>query len=222
MEKPGVPRRLTAAGVKQRRMAGVKNGRRAEVVTDAEITRYRLQKIDPDAPELIEKFARGIGGDISALDGLLAGGMASKEIIRRKMVEEIAARGVVIEERLLNSEGQEVGRRVRPNPMLESLKHADEQLGYTAEAARLTRKSRGQGARDDAIAEATKRDARLRASDKSRLPPADLEILRQTPEEAARTEAYMAERSKDPVYQARLAAEAIRLGQDPESVEPPE
>jgi len=200
-------------------MAGVKHGRCAEVVTDAEITRYRLQKIDPEAPELIEKFARGIGGDTSALDGLLAGGMASKEIIRRKMVEEIAERGVVIEERLLNSEGEEVGRRVRANPMLEPLKHVDEQLGYTAEQARLTRKSRGEGARDDAIARALKRDARLRASDKTRLPPVDLELLRQTPEELARTEAEWAERRDDPVYKARLAAaEAARSGQDPELV----
>jgi len=220
MEKPGVKRRLSPAGIKQRRMAGITHGQRAEVVTDADIVRYKLEKIDPEAPEIIERFTRAVGGDLSALDSLLAGGMASKEIIRRKMVDEVTARGVVIEESLFNAEGVMVGKRIRANPVLDPLKHADEQLGYTAEAARLTRKSRGEGARDDAIARALQRDARLRAADKTRLPPVDPELLRQTPEERARSEAEWAESLNDPVVQARrAAAEAARSGQDPELVE---
>lgn len=163
MDKPGVKKRMTAAAIRQRRMAPVKHGRRAEVVTQDEVTRYRLEKIDPDAPELIEKYTRAIGGDLSELDSLVAAGMASKEIIRRKLVEEIGARGVIIEEVFVGEDGKILGRKIKANPVLDHLKHTDEQLGLTAEQAQLSRKSRGAGAVDAALAARLLHNARLRA-----------------------------------------------------------
>ena len=64
--------------------------------------------------------------------------------------------------------------------MLEALKHSDEQLGYTAEQARLSPKSRGQGTLDAAVTLAILRDARLRAADKNGLPEPDIELFRQS------------------------------------------
>lgn len=79
----------------------------------------------------------------------------------------------------MTADGTKIGARFKANPVLEPLRHVDEQLGYTAEQARLSRRSRGQGARDDAIAAALMHDARLREADKARrrLPPADPEVL---------------------------------------------
>lgn len=48
--------------------------------------RYRLEKIDPELPELLDQYVRCTGGDLSALDLEPAIGMASKAMIRRLMV----------------------------------------------------------------------------------------------------------------------------------------
>ncbi len=208
MEKPGVRRRLSAAGIRQRRMAAAKHAKYAQVVTPEEVTRYRLEKIDPEAPEVIEKFTRAVGGDLSALDSLRAAAMAGKELIRRRMVDEVATRGVVLEEVLFNSEGTEVGRRVRPNPMLETLKHADEQLGYTAEQAQLSPKARGQRTEDELLRFMLLRDAEMRAMPKPNLPPPDPELFRGD----ARPRVLSA------IDRARAAAaEQVRLGKKTDS-----
>jgi len=190
VEKPGVPRRLRAAGIKQRRHAGVKHGLRAEVVTPDEIVRYKLERLDPDGPEIIDKYIKAQTGDLSVLDSQVAAGLASTEILRRKTVERIAERGVDFEERILNAEGLEVGRRVKANPLLDHLKWMGEQQGYTAKQAQVSRESRPRSMDDDErVKQRLAHDERCRATTRlmmagliPMLPPPDLDILREDPE----------------------------------------
>ncbi len=159
-------------------MASYKHGLTARVVTAKDALRYRLEGIDPNAPQILEAFVKAIGGDARALDAIMADGMASTEVVRRKMLDEIERRGVVVEDVMIGSDGKELGRRVRANPVLEPLQKANEQLGMTAADLRLTKKSRGEGERDDALASALRRDAQLRAGNKGGLPAADIEVFR--------------------------------------------
>lgn len=157
-------RRLSAARIKQRRHAGVKHGLRAEVVTPDEVVRYRLEKLDPDGPEIIDRYIAAQTGDLSVLDRQVAAGLASTEILRRKTVERIAERGVDFEETILNSEGEVVGRRVKANPLLDHLKWMGEAQGYTAKQAGVTRESRPRVMDDDEVIKARlKRDEQCRA-----------------------------------------------------------
>lgn len=187
MEKPGVKRRLSAAGVRQRRHAGVKHGLKAQVVTPDEIVRYKLEKLDPDGPEIIDRYVAAQTGDLSVLDRQVAAGLASTEILRRKTVERIAERGVDFEEAILNAEGVEVARRVKANPLLDHLKWMGEQQGYTAKQAQVSRESRPRSVDDDERVKARlARDEHCRATTRlmmmgviPMLPPPDLELLRE-------------------------------------------
>ena len=78
---------------------------------------------------------------------------------------------------MFDTAGRQVGVRVRAHPALAPLRHLDEQLGYTAEQLRITPRSQRTGGRDEAIATALRRDARLRAASKTGLPEPDLELL---------------------------------------------
>ncbi|HSP54211.1 MAG TPA: hypothetical protein VLS25_01370 [Dehalococcoidia bacterium] len=148
-------------------MAAWKHGLRASNVTDADVVRYRLGKTDPELPDLLDLFVRAVGGDLSAPDLALAVGLASKAMVRQWMVEKIFERRVEIEDVLKDRDGNEIGRRVRANPLLKALKRVDHQLDLTVDHLRLSRRSRGQDAGDDAVAVAIRR-ARLRAAEKAR------------------------------------------------------
>src|SRR5512143_1765076 len=147
-------------------MAGIKHGRSAQVVPPEEVLRYRLEKIDPDAPDLIDRYVEAQAGDLSVLDRQVAAGLASTEILRRKTVERIAERGVDIEETILNAEGQIVGRRVKANPLWDCLKWLSAAQGCSAKDAGLTRESRPRGALAQVIDTAIARDQRLRKASK--------------------------------------------------------
>jgi hypothetical protein len=153
------------------RVKGVRASRRFSA---DQIRRAKLKKAHPDAAALIEGYARAlIDGDLSKIDPVSVTALAGTEIIRRMAEDEVHSRGVLIEEALLDSRGNAVGIKVKANPAVEALISINEQLGHTAEDLQLSRKSRGEGARDAAVAMALRRDALLRSLDKNRmaLPP---------------------------------------------------
>ena len=145
MERPGGPRRLTEAGVQQRRLAAWKHGQRASLVTEADAFHYRLEQIDPELPDLLDQYARATSGDLSASDLERAIGLATKAIIRGWIVEEILERGVAVESVIKDKDGKEIGRRIRANPLLKALSRIDHQLGYTVDQAGLSRRSQERG-----------------------------------------------------------------------------
>ena len=76
----------------------------------------------------------------------------------------------MIEEPILNGDGEPVGTKLRANPVLEPMRHLDEQLGHTVDQLRLTPRSRGQEAKALELAAAfwAQRDVALRALDRPR------------------------------------------------------
>src|SRR6266540_1126083 len=150
MEKPGVSRRLTEAGLQQRRMAAWKHGQRASLTTEAAAFRYRLEQMDPELPELLGRYVLAAGGNLSESDLELAVGLTSKAMIRWWLVQEIFERGVEVEDILKDRDGNEIRRRIRANPMLKALRRIDNQRGYTMDHAGLSRRNQEEGARADA------------------------------------------------------------------------
>lgn len=65
-------------------MANWKHGLRASIVADADAFRYRLGKIDPELPGLLDQYVRAVGGDLSALDLEVALGLTAKALICRE------------------------------------------------------------------------------------------------------------------------------------------
>ena len=170
---------MTPARIQRNRVIAFKHGLYAKSVTPDEVLRYRLARADPELPGILDAYLEAQKGNLSPLDLEIAKGFAEKRLVRNQVVMRILREGVEIEEPILNSQGRRVGNHIRANPLFDALKSLDEQLGITVEQARLSRRSRGQGERDDAVSAALLRDARLRAADKSRLPPPDPEILRE-------------------------------------------
>lgn len=179
---PEVNATLGGEGRKRRRAEALAK-LKASDMTELDVLRYRLSQYDPDLPEVFERCIEGYikaisGGDLSALDEERAAAFATKALIRKKAAEGILEKGAMIEEEQFDKDGDFVGLRVKAHPLLEPLSKLDEQLGYTAEQERLTKRSQGQGARDDALAARLRRDVQLRAANKLGLPAPDPEILR--------------------------------------------
>jgi hypothetical protein len=168
---PGVSVPATAKSAAASRVAGWKHGLRAQVVTPLEARRAEVSKIDPDAPALFDAYAAAlVDGDTSGVDQVNVVGMVETELLRRRAVDSVRERGVVIEEAMVNSEGAEIGTRIKAHPALEPLRWMNEQLGNTAADTQLSRKSRGEGAVNAAMAARLARDAMLRGHDKSSMP----------------------------------------------------
>ncbi len=103
------------------------------------------------------------GGGFEAVEEIQALAYTENEITRREMRDKVQETGVLIEEQLFDKDQRPVGVRVKSNPLLEHLAKATEFTGGTADAMRLTKKSRGTGAVEDAQAAFLRRDADLRA-----------------------------------------------------------
>jgi len=112
-------------------------------------------------------------GDFSDVEKIAAHAMAEAEVIRRQAVGDVLERGVVLDEPVLSADGEQIGKRLRAHPLLDRLRHLDEQLGHTADQLALTPKSRGGKRVNAALAFRLERDAQLRALDRDRrqLPP---------------------------------------------------
>jgi len=179
---PGVPVPSTEKSRAASRMAGWKHGKYARVVTARDARRSQLEKAVPGAAVLMEAYAEGIGeGNLDALEPLSITAMAENEILRRRAVDEVRERGVLVEEALIDKDGREIGSRVKANPALEHVHAFNETLGYSADQLQLSRKSRGEGAVNAAMAFRLSRDQQLRAMDQKQValpPPAiDSEVV---------------------------------------------
>ena len=168
---PGYPYPLPPAFSRAARTANWRHGATAKVVTPLEGRMSRLKKLHKDAPQIFADIVESLsGGDHGRADAMAASALVETEILRRSAVDQIRADGVAVREPIRTAEGVEIGSRLRANPLLESVRHMNEQLGVTADALQLTRKSRGEGARDTAVIAMLARDAMLRAYDKSLCP----------------------------------------------------
>jgi hypothetical protein len=179
---PGVPVPSTEKSRAASRVNGWKTGRYARVVTARDARRAQLEKAVPGAAVLMEAYAEGIGeGNLDALEPLSITAMAENEILRRRAVDEVRERGVLVEEALIDKDGREIGSRVKANPALEHVHAFNETLGYSADQLQLSRKSRGEGAVNLAMAFRLSRDQQLRAMDQKTValpPPAiDSEVV---------------------------------------------
>jgi hypothetical protein len=151
-----------------------RHGLRAVSVTRREVTRYDLERKIPGAAGVFDAYTSAVSnGDVSELDPISARALTESEVLRRRLVDDVGSRGVVVEEDLFGADGRVVGSRLKAHPALEAIGRFSEQLGHTAADTMLTRKSRGEGFRDLAIAARLARDELLRAADKSlmALPP---------------------------------------------------
>lgn len=146
-------------------MAAWRHGRKASVVTEAAVFRYRLAKVDPELPDLFDRYVRAMGEELSAADLELAIGMTQKTMIRRWILEEIIERGVEVEEVLKDSNGKEVGRRIRANPLISAMIRLDRQRGITADEAGFSRRGRAQDSEERTVTAARCREARLQAAE---------------------------------------------------------
>lgn len=168
---PGIPVPSTAKSRAASRVAAWKHGKYAKAVCGYEGTRAALERKAPGAAAVIDALAGAIeDGNHDSLQPLGIVAMAQKEMIRRQIVEDVRKRGVIVEEQLIDKDGRELGIRVKAHPGLEPMRHLDEQLGHTADQMQLTRKSRGEGAVNEAMAFRIKRDEELRRLDRPRRP----------------------------------------------------
>lgn len=148
-----------------------RHGLRAVSVTRREVTRYDLERKIPGAADVFDAYKSAVeNGDVSELDPISVRALVESEVLRRRLVDEVGSRGVVVEEDLFGADGRVVGSRLKAHPALEPIGRLSEQLGHTAADTMLTRKSRGEGARDLAIVARLARDVVLRAADKSKMP----------------------------------------------------
>jgi len=145
---------------------------RAEVVTPLEARAAHVEStFGEGASAVLAAYSDAISvGNLDGMDQINATAMAETELLRRRAVDSVRERGVVIEESMVNSEGVEVGTRTKVHPALEPLRWMNEQLGHTAADTQLSRKSRGEGAVNEALAARLARDAMLRSHDKSSMP----------------------------------------------------
>jgi hypothetical protein len=158
-----------------------KHGKYAKVVSQRFGQRAELERtFGSGAADVIERNVLAItGDDPEATLPLHAIAMSETEFIRRKLVDEVRDKGVLIAEDLVTAEGTSLGVRQKINPVLEPLRHFNEQLGHTADQLQITKKSRGEGAVNEAMRFRIERDAQLRQLDRPHrraLPPPAAEI----------------------------------------------
>lgn len=176
----GVP--ATEAEAAAARMAALKHGGRATLVSVEEARALALErKFGKGSREVIDAYTDAIAkGEILATDFLTIRGLSELELIRRDMASRVADDGSILRDAVVSpATGEIIGERLRLHPGVEGVARFSELLGHTSAARRLDPKSRGEGARDDAVAKMLARDKLLRDSmmKKSLPPPEDDEVL---------------------------------------------
>jgi hypothetical protein len=169
---PGAKRPTSPAQRAHARVAAWKHGLRAETVSFMEAETTKLSKMHSDAPFIAESYRQAImEGKPRETEALSVVAMAQNEVTRRKMVEAVEEKGVLVEDDLVNSEGKKIGIKYKANPVLEHLAEMNRTLGHNVTDLQLSKKSRGEGARDDALRKLAERSELLRSGDKSLPPP---------------------------------------------------
>lgn len=138
-----------------------KHGRRAET---AGIVAHFVSQAYRENPELEERtraVAAAIAGDHSAMDPVIVRGLVETSLTRDMVVKAIADRGVLLEQPVAITPAGEVIRKTEANPALSHLHKLDATLGFTAKDTLLSRKSRGEDAKNAEL-EALLRERRVR------------------------------------------------------------
>lgn len=176
---PGVPG--TPAQKAASRSAALKTGAYAKSgITLHDKRRAELDKLAPGTADVHEAFAAGIhAGDSSGVDELAVRGLTDLEMIRRGLAGDIRRDGTTLHESIISPvSGVEIGSRVRVHPGIEPLTKISDSLGFVSNARRLDPRSKGEGAKDEALTKMLARDNALRAivaSGRAALPPPEPE-----------------------------------------------
>lgn len=151
-----------------------KHGRYAQTVTAVEGRRAKLAEKDPEFVDVFDAYAEALTtGDLSQPNAIAALSLAEAEKRRRQVSDTITEDGVTVVEELFDNAGRKIGERLRAHPLLEHERALSKDLGHTATDAQLTKKSRGEGAKDEALATMLRRDALLRGMPKDAMAPPD-------------------------------------------------
>lgn len=167
----GVSQEATPAQIAANRVRAWKHGRYARSVTLLEHRARKLAEKDPDIVPLTEGFLEALEGSLETSNAIAAFSLAETESRRRQVADQINEDGVVLEEVLFDKDGREMGSRKRAHPLLEVERTLARDLGHTAAEMQLTKKARGEGAKDDAMAAMLRRDAQLRGWSKEGMAP---------------------------------------------------
>jgi hypothetical protein len=168
----GIKVKTTEAMVRANRGNAWKHGRYARSVTLIEQRASELERVRPGAAGVMGAFFEALeGGDTSGADALGAVSLTESEMTRQDIFKRLRDDGLTVIETLMDKDGREIGQRMKAHPLLESGLKIVGVLGHTASDMQLTRKSRGEGAKDEAIAASLKRDLFLRGLDKAALAP---------------------------------------------------
>jgi hypothetical protein len=166
------------------RINPIKDGRHALVATVKDKLAQKFDRVrGKGAAEVEEAFRDQIfGGDARGVDALAASGLADLELVRRGLSRAVKKQGAVLREAIVSpADGSIVGERIKAHPGIDPLIKISETLGFSSQARRLDPRSRGEGARDDAVARLMERDKLLRGWSKDGMapppPPADEDVV---------------------------------------------
>jgi len=169
---PGVPPSEKQAA-RSRRAALSRLGFAAEA--NQEAASEKLERRIPGSRKVIDGYRAAIvDGDLGATDEIAAAGMSDLELVRRDLAANVKRQGSIVRETILSSSGEPAGERLRVHPGVDPMIRISESLGMTSTARRLDPKSRGEGARDEALAAHLQRDKALRGltiAEKSKMAP---------------------------------------------------
>ncbi len=150
----------------------LKTGAHAKTMTREQVREALVEKIAPGASEILDNvFADAAEtGNLRGVNLAGARALFETELIRRAMVKTIAVDGVLVDDDMIDRDGNVYGHRTKANPLLEHVTKMAEQLGFTAEQMQLTKKSRGEGLKDKALTDLLEHRAKLSAL-KAGMPP---------------------------------------------------
>lgn len=161
--KRGTKVPATPAMIRASRTNAWKHGAHARVVSAEEVALTRVRQRDPEAVAVHEAvLAAMLDGDMRGMDLITSNALSEAELMRRQAVDSVNSEGVLLKESLVNADGQVIGSRLKGNPAAEIAIELGKQLGHTASDQLLSRKARGEGAVDAALAMRLARDEKLR------------------------------------------------------------
>jgi len=162
-------------------VAALKHGGRASIVSVQEARGLALdRKFGKGSREVLDAYHAAVAeGDTTGVDAIAERGLADLELIRRDMVSKVARQGSVLKEGILSpTTGEVLGERLKLHPAVEPVAKFSELLGFVSSARRLDPKSRGEGARDEALTRLMQRDRLLRGMSKDAMaPPPDDDVI---------------------------------------------
>lgn len=151
-----------------------RRGKRAEIARTSQQGMEVLRKAKPKlAKQVLTEVIEALkNDDRAALTALQAAGYAQLELVRRMCVKEIRKRGVVVQSAIgVDGEGNAI-YAMKENPALAHLAKFSDLMGITARDMLISKKAKGEAAKEDELAEFIRiRNERARSADPARIPP---------------------------------------------------